>query len=85
MMDMLNYLCALYDELQTSSSDPNTLFEIKRKKIKEKGYQTFLIWCFNIFLKLEILCRQRLTHKHLKVLLEKTMFTVVNEENSQLS
>lgn len=78
-MDILNSLCALYDELQISSCDPDTLHEIKRKQNQREGLTNISDLAFNFFQKLEILCRKRLTHENL-VTVGKTMFTVVKEE-----
>lgn len=37
-MDILNYLCALYNETQASTCDPNPSFEIKRELIENEKY-----------------------------------------------
>lgn len=78
-MDILISLCAFNDELQISSCDPDTLFEIKRKQNQREGLTNISDKAFNFFQTLEILCRKRLTHENL-VTVGKTMVTVVKEK-----
>ena len=78
-MILLNSLCISYDELIISGSDPESLDEIKRKQNELEGLTNITDNAFQIFTRLENLCRTKLTHFNL-VEHGKNLFNCVENE-----
>lgn len=61
-MNILNSLCISYDELINSTKDIDSLQETRRKQNERESLTNLTDTSFEFFMKLETLCRRKLTH-----------------------
>lgn len=84
-MDLLNSLCSSYAELTETCTDLSTLQEIKRKQNQREGLTNISDTTFGFFERLEIECREKLTHANLvakgKSLYNDILNTILNQSN----
>ncbi|CAG2224499.1 unnamed protein product [Mytilus edulis] len=66
-MNILNSMCCTFGELVDVSTDKTSLDEIKRKQNQREGLTNISDSAFDFFQKLEIQCRQKLTHENLVI------------------
>ena len=64
-MNILNSLCISYDDLKNSTKDIASLQETRRRQNERESLTNLTDASFEFFMKLETLCRDKLTHTNL--------------------
>ena len=78
-MNILNSLCISYDDLKNSTKDIASLQETRRRQNERESLTNLTDSSFEFFMKLETLCRDKLTHTNL-VHHGKSLFSNVIDE-----
>ena len=78
-MNILNSWCITYDDLKNSNKDIGSLRETRRRQNERESLTYLTDASFDIFIKLETMCRDKLTHTNL-VHHGKSLFSNVIDE-----